>query len=457
MWCGCCKGGYIMDNLILELISKNMLTEARQELEDMNIVDIAELFEEIDKHQMVKFFRILPKNIAADVFSYIPTEFQAFIIESITDFEIKDIIDDLFFDDTMDLIEEMPAIVVKRVLNNTDEQMRKLINQFLNYPEDSAGSIMTIEFVDLKKEMTVSKALDHIRKTGIDKETINICYVIDSNRKLEGIVSIRRLILSKPDELVKDIMDTDIIYIHTYDDQEKIAILFKKYDLLSMPVVDNEIRLVGIITVDDVVDIIDQENTEDIHKMAAIAPSEEEYLKSGILMLAKNRIVWLLVLMISATITGKIISGYQNVLDTVLVLVTYIPMMMSTSGNAGSQSSTLTIRGLALGEIRSRDFLKIIWIEFRVSVIVGLALAIVNFMRIIIFDKVSIEIGLVVCISLFFAVIIAKMVGGLLPILAVKLKLDPAIMASPLVSTICDAVSMTIFFSLATLILGLQG
>lgn len=445
-----------MDKLILDLISKNMLTEARQELENMNIVDIAELFEEIDKHQMIKFFRILPKNIAADVFSYIPTEVQAFIIESITDFEIKDIIDDLFFDDTMDLIEEMPAIVVKRVLNNTDEQMRKLINQFLNYPEDSAGSIMTIEFVDLKKEMTVSKALEHIRKTGIDKETINICYVIDANRKLEGIVSIRRLILSKADELVEDIMDTDIIYIHTYDDQEKIAILFKKYDLLSMPVVDNEIRLVGIITVDDVVDIIDQENTEDIHKMAAMAPSEEEYLKSSILMLAKNRIVWLLVLMISATLTGKIISGYQNVLDKVIVLVTYIPMMMSTSGNAGSQSSTLTIRGLALGEIESRDFLKILWTEFRVSIIVGLVLAIVNFLRIIIFDKVTIAIGLVVCISLFFAVIIAKMVGGLLPIVAVKLKLDPAIMASPLVSTICDAVSMTIFFTLATMILGLQ-
>ena len=445
-----------MDERILELISKNMLTEARLELEDMNIVDIAELFEEIDKHQMIKFFRILPKNIAADVFSYIPTEVQAFIIESITDFEIKDIIEDLFFDDTMDLIEEMPAIVVKRVLNNTDEQMRKLINQFLNYPEDSAGSIMTIEFVDLKKEMTVSKALDHIRKTGIDKETINICYVIDANRKLEGIVSIRRLILSKGDELVEDIMDTDIIYIHTYDDQEKIAILFKKYDLLSMPVVDNEIRLVGIITVDDVVDIIDQENTEDIHMMAAMAPSEEEYLKSSIFMLAKNRIVWLLVLMISATLTGKIISGYQNVLDKVIVLVTYIPMMMSTSGNAGSQSSTLTIRGLALGEIESRDFIKILWTEFRVSILVGLVLAIVNFIRIIIFDKVSMAIGLVVCISLFFAVIIAKMVGGLLPIVAVKLKLDPAIMASPLVSTICDAVSMTIFFTLATMILGLQ-
>ena len=444
-----------MDELILELINQNKLTEARHELEDMNIVDIAQLFEEIEMHQMIKFFRILPKDIAADVFSYIPTELQAFIIESITDFEIKHIIDDLFFDDTMDLIEEMPAVVVKKVLKNTDEQMRKLINQFLNYPEDSAGSIMTIEFVDLKKEMTVKQALSHIRKTGIDKETINICYVIDGNRKLEGIVSIRRLILSNSDELVEDIMDTDIIYIHTYDDQEKIAMLFKKYDLLSMPVVDNEIRLVGIITVDDVVDIIDQENTEDIHKMAAIAPSEEEYLKSGILMLAKNRIVWLLVLMISATLTGKIISRYQNVLQTVVVLATYMPMLMNTSGNAGSQSSTLTIRGLALGEIKSRDFLKILWTELRVSIIVGLVLAIVNFLRIIIFDKVSMAIGLVVCISLFCTVIMAKMVGGLLPIIAVKLRLDPAIMASPLISTICDAVSLTIFFTMSTMILGL--
>lgn len=444
-----------MSELILELIKQNKLTEARHELEDMNIVDIAQLFEEIEMHQMIKFFRILPKDIAADVFSYIPTELQAFIIESITDFEIKHIIDDLFFDDTMDLIEEMPAVVVKKVLKNTDEQMRKLINQFLNYPEDSAGSIMTIEFVDLKREMTVKQALSHIRKTGIDKETINTCYVIDGNRKLEGIVSIRRLILSNADELVEDIMDTDIIYIHTYDDQEKIAMLFKKYDLLSMPVVDNEIRLVGIITVDDVVDIIDQENTEDIHKMAAMAPSEEEYLKSSVFNLAKNRIVWLLVLMISATITGNIISKFQNVLQTIVVLATYMPMLMNTSGNAGSQSSTLTIRGLALGEIKSSDFLKIIWKEFRVSIIVGLVLGTVNFLRIIIFDGVSVAIGLVVCISLFFTVIMAKMVGGLLPIVAVKLKLDPAIMASPLISTICDAVSLTIFFTMATMLLGL--
>ena len=444
-----------MNELILELISQNRLTDARRELEDMNIVDIAQLFEEVDRPQMIKFFRILPKDIAADVFSYIPSELQAFIIESITDFEIKHIIDDLFFDDTVDLIEEMPAVVVKKVLKNTDENMRKLINQFLNYPEDSAGSIMTIEFVDLKKEMTAKQALDHIRKTGIDKETINTCYVIDGNRKLEGIVSIRRLILSNADDLVEDIMDTDIIYIHTYDDQEKIAMLFKKYDLLSMPVVDNEIRLVGIITVDDVVDIIDQENTEDIHKMAAMAPSEEEYLKSSVFMLAKNRIVWLLVLMISATITGNIISKFQNVLQTIVILATYMPMLMNTGGNAGSQSSTLAIRGLALGEIRPRDYYMVIWKEFRVSILVGLVLASVNFMRILIFDHVTITIGIVVCVSLFFTVIVAKIVGGLLPLLAQKLKLDPAIMASPLITTIVDAVSLTIYFTMSTMLLGL--
>lgn len=444
-----------MNEHILELINQNKLTEARHELEDMNIVDIAQLFEEIDTTHLIKFFRILPKDIAADVFSYIPTELQVVIIDSITDFEIKHIIDDLFFDDTVDLIEEMPAVVVKKVLKNTDENMRKLINQFLNYPEDSAGSIMTIEFVDLKKEMTVKHALEHIRKTGIDKETINTCYVIDSNRKLEGIVSIRRLILSDSDELVEDIMNTDIIYIHTYDDQEKIAMLFKKYDLLSMPVVDNEIRLVGIITVDDVVDIIDQENTEDIHKMAAMAPSEEEYLKTSVITLAKNRIFWLLVLMISATITGNIISKFQNVLQTVVILATYMPMLMNTGGNAGSQSSTLAIRGLALGEISPRDFYMVIWKEFRVSILVGMVLAVVNFLRILIFDGVSIEIGLVVCVSLFCTVIMAKMVGGLLPLVAQKLKLDPAIMASPLITTIVDAVSLSIFFAMATILLGI--
>lgn len=444
-----------MKENILELVRGNKLAEARRELEDMNIVDIAQLFEEIDKTDMIKFFRILPKDIAADVFSYMSPELKAFIIQSITDFEIKNIMDDLFFDDTVDLIEEMPAIVVKKVLKNTDENMRKLINQFLNYPEDSAGSIMTIEFVDLKRRMTVREAIEHIRRTGIDKETIDICYVIDANRKLEGIVSIRKLILSNGEELIEDIMDTDIIFIHTYDDQEKIAMLFKKYDLTTMPVVDNETRLVGIITVDDVVDIIEQENTEDIHKMAAMAPSEEEYLKTSVFTLAKNRIVWLLVLMISATLTGNIIARFQNVLQTIVILATYMPMLMNTSGNAGSQSSTLTIRGMALGEITPSDVLKIIWKEFRVSILVGIALAVVNFARIIIFDGVSVKIGLVVCGSLFCTVIMAKMVGGLLPIAAKRLKLDPAIMASPLISTICDAVSLTIYFTMATLLLDL--
>lgn len=444
-----------MNEHILELIKENRLTDARNALEDMNIVDIAQLFEEIDMPQMIKFFRILPKDKAADVFSYVSPENQAYIIQSITDFEIRHIIDDLFFDDTVDLIKEMPAVVVKKVLKNTDENMRKLINQFLNYPEDSAGSIMTIEYVDLKKEMTVRQALTHIKKTGIDKETIDTCYVIDANRKLEGIVSIRRLILSEEDQLVDDIMNTDIIYIHTYDDQEKIAMLFKKYDLLSMPVVDNEIRLVGIITVDDIVDIIDQENTEDIHKMAAMAPSEQEYLKTSVFTLAKNRILWLLILMISATITGNIISKFQNVLQSVVILTTYMPMLMNTGGNAGSQSSTLAIRGLALGEITPNDFYKVAWKEFRVSILVGFSLATVNFFRILIFDKVSIAIGLVVCISLFCTVIMAKFVGGLLPLAAKSLKLDPAIMASPLITTIVDAVSLTIYFTLSTLILNL--
>ncbi|MDF2522074.1 MAG: magnesium transporter, partial [Clostridia bacterium] len=439
-----------MNDYILQLIEENRLTEARHELDDMNIVDIAQLFEEIDKRQMVKFFRILPKDIAADVFSYMPTEHQAYIIESITDFEIRHIVDDLFFDDTVDLIEEMPAVVVKKVLKNTDEHMRKLINQFLNYPEESAGSIMTIEFVDLKKEMTVKQAVDHIKKTGIDKETIDTCYVIDSNRKLEGIVSIRRLILSDDNQLVEDIMDTDIIYIHTYDDQEKIAMLFKKYDLTTMPVVDNEIRLVGIITVDDVVDIIEQENTEDIHKMAAMAPSEEEYLKTSVFTLAKNRVVWLLILMISATISGSILTKFQNVMESVVVLVTYMPMLMNTGGNAGSQSSTMAIRSLALGEITPGDFLMVVWKEFRVSILVGVVLASVNFARVLIFDGVSPTIGLIVCISLFFTVIMAKIVGGLLPLAAKKLKLDPAIMASPLITTIVDAVSLTIYFTMAT-------
>ncbi|KEH86834.1 magnesium transporter [Clostridium novyi] len=444
-----------MTKEILELINKNDYVKAREYLSKMNVVDIAELMEELDNEKLLIVFRILPKEIASDVFSYVSNELQQYIIESITDHEIKSIIDDLFFDDTIDLLEEMPSNVVSRILKNTDEERRKLINQFLNYPEDSAGSIMTIEYVSLKRTMTVQEALKHIKKIGIDKRTIHTCYVTSSKRKLEGVISIRTLILSDHDEIIEDIMEKKVIYAHTMDDQEKIAALFKKYDIVTMPIVDKECRLVGIVTIDDVVDIIEQENTEDIQKMAAMEPSEEEYLKTSVFVLAKHRIIWLLVLMISAIFTGNIIRRFENVLQSVVVLASFIPMLMDTGGNAGSQSSTLIIRGLALGEIKLNDIFKVLWKELRVGILVGTVLAGFNFIRIYFLDKVGFNISITVCISLFFTVILAKFVGGMLPIIAQKLKVDPAIMASPLITTIVDAVALMIYFTSATFFLGI--
>ena len=444
-----------MNNELITLIQEGKYSLVRKEINEMNVVDIAHLFEELDRDKVVVVFRLLLKEIASDVFSYLSYDRQQFIIESITDNEIKNIIDDLFLDDTVDLLEEIPANVVKKILKNTSEDKRKLINQFLNYPDYSAGSIMTIEYVDLKKEMTVSKALEHIRKTGVDKETINVCYVINKNRKLEGIIPLRKLILSDGELIIEDIMDTNIISIQTNDDQEHIALQFKKYDFLAMPVVDNESRLVGIITIDDIVDIIEQENTEDFHKMAAMAPSDEEYLKTNVFGLAKHRVVWLLVLMISATFTGRIIRRFEDVLEAVVVLTAFIPMLMDTGGNSGSQSATLIIRGLALGEVKSKDILKVIWKEFRVSLIVGAVLAVVNFFRIYFFEKTDFLVTVTVCISLFLTVVLAKVVGGALPIIAKQLKLDPAIMASPLITTIVDAVALIAYFSIATALLGI--
>ncbi len=444
-----------MAETVIELIRQNKMAEAKKQLMDMNVVDIAQLLEDVDSEKMLITFRLLPKDMAADVFSYMSNDQQRYIIESITDKEIEIIINELFLDDTVDILEEMPANVVKKVLKNTDEKKRKLINHFLNYPDNSAGSIMTIEFVDLKKEMTIKDAMKYIRETGVDKETIDTCYVIDNNRKLEGILPIRKIILSDENVLIKDIMDTNFISVKTLHDQETVALIFRKYDLLSMPVVDNENRLVGIITIDDIVDIIDQENTEDFQKMAAMEPSEDEYLKTGVVTLAKNRIVWLLILMISATLTGGIIKKYEDVLQSVVLLTAYIPMLMDTGGNAGSQSSTLIIRGLALGEIKLNDFFKVLWKELRVSILVGVTLASVNFLRIIIFDKTSVYVALTVCISLFFTVILAKVVGGMLPIAAKKLKMDPAIMASPLITTIVDAFALFIYFTIAKILLGI--
>ncbi|GAA0127460.1 magnesium transporter [Clostridium senegalense] len=440
---------------IVELIRKNKFVEAKHLLQNENPADIAQLLEELDSETMLIAFRILSKDLAAEVFSYMNKEDIHYIIEAINDDELRIIMDRIFLDDTIDILEELPSNVVSRVLKNTKEGKRKQINSFLNYPENSAGSIMTIEYMSLKKKMTVEEAISHIKKNGIDKETIDTCYIIDKDRKLQGVLSIRQLILNDDYTQIEDIMKSNVIYCNTLEDQEDVADKFKKYDFTAMPVVDNEKRLVGIITIDDIVDIIEQENTEDIQKMAAMEPSEEEYLETGVFKLAKNRIIWLLILMISATFTGAIIQKYDDVLQSVVILAAFIPMLMDTGGNAGSQSSTLIIRGLALGQIEMGDVLKVIWKEIRVSLIVGVILSIVNFFRIYYLQKVGLAISATVSITLFFTIVIAKVVGCVLPIVAKKLKLDPAIMASPLITTIVDALSLIIYFGVATLLLGI--
>ena len=440
---------------IKKLIERNKLLELSEYLQEMNAVDIATNMTELDDRDLVLLFRILSKDLSAEVFSYLNKELQQRIIESINDREVMQIVDKLFLDDTVDFIEEMPANIVKKVLRNASPKKRELINQFLNYQDDSAGSMMTIEFVDLKEEMTVKEAIEHTRKTGMNKETNETCFIIDKERHLKGTLGLRELILNDESCSVHELMETNVISVKTNEDQEQVAPLFKTYDLVSMPVVDKENRLVGIITIDDVVDIIEQENTEDFQKMAAMEPNEEPYLKTPIFSLAKHRIIWLLVLMISATVTGRIIQGFEEVIQSVVILASFIPMLMDTGGNAGSQSSTLIIRGLALGEITTNDYLKIMFKELRVGFIVAIVLAFVNFLRIILFERVDMMVALTVCGSLFCTVIIAKVVGGLLPIIAKKLKFDPAIMASPLITTIVDAFALFIYFMLAQLLLGI--
>ena len=442
-----------MKEHLIELIEQNKFAQVKNTIVQMNEVDIATFLEELERPKLLMVFRLLPKEIAADVFSYFSYEMQAYIVESITDKETESILDLLFLDDVVALIEEVPSNVVKKVLKNTDLERRALINQFLQYPVDSAGSIMTVEYVDLKASMTVKEALYHIKKTGVDKATINTCYVTDSRRMLEGVISIHKLILSDDDEIVGDIMDKQFIYAHTLEDRESTAALFKKYDLLSIPVVDNEKRLVGIVTIDDIVDVIDLETTEDMQIMAAMQPSEEEYLKTSVWNLSKHRIMWLMILMFTAIVTGSIITKYNNLLESALILSTFIPMLMDTGGNSGAQSSTLVIRGLALGEIETKDVLKVVWKELRVGLLVGFALSLANFLRLILISRVGLMIAITVCISLYCTVVLAKLIGGFLPILARKLKLDPAIMAGPLITTIVDMCSLTIFFNIASKLL----
>lgn len=444
-----------MKDYVQELMHEKKYSLAREEIMELNFVDIAELLEELDADFAVLLFRMLPKDVAVEVFAYLSNDKQMDVINVITDREIKHIMEELFFDDMIDFLEEMPATVVRKILKHTKEDERRLINQFLNYPANSAGSLMTIEYVGLKKEMTVRQALDHIKKTGLEKETVYTCYVMDENRKLEGTVSLRRIVTSDDTNTIEEIMDADVIFTHTLDDQEVIAHLFKKYDFMAIPVVDKEGRLTGIITIDDIVDVIEQENTEDFHKMAGMEPTEDEYLDASVFSLAKKRTPWLFILMISAIITGSIIQHFENVLASVVALATYMPMLMGTGGNSGSQSSTLIIRGMALGEIELNDVFRVIWKEMRVSSLVGLVLASVNFINLYLIQNVDIKIALTVCTTLFVVIMLAKIVGGTLPIIARKLRLDPALMASPFISTIVDAVSLFVYFTLASYFLGL--
>jgi len=436
--------------ILQELLESRQYTKLRQTISEMNTVDIATAMGEMENEDSLKMFRILPKDMAADVFADLELDAQQYIIRSLSDREASNIIDNLMADDATDLLEEMPASVVKRILANASPETRADINHLLQYPEDSAGSIMTVEYVDLREDMTVSDAIDRIRKKGVDSETINICYVVTRQKVLVGTVALRYLLIMKPDEIIGDIMNTNVISINTMTDQEEAARAFQKYGFTAMPVVDNESRMVGIITIDDVVDILEEEATEDIEKMAAIVPSDKPYPKVGIFETYKSRIPWLLFLMISATFTGAIITGFEDALSAYVILTAYIPMLMDTGGNAGSQASVSIIRGLSLKEIEFEDIFKIIWKEIRVAVLCGLTLAAANFLKLIFFDRLSITVAAVICLTLLIVVLIAKLVGCCLPMLASRLGFDPAVMASPFITTIVDALSLLVYFNIAT-------
>ena len=419
-------------------------------------VDIAEGLEEVeDSSKVIKLFRMLPKDIASDVFAYMTSDQQQLIAESATNAEIKALVDDMFMDDAVDFLEEMPANVVKKVLQNADETTRATINQLLNYPENSAGSLMTIEYVDLRDYFTVRKAMDYIRRTGIDKETVYTCFVIDDQRHLVGQVSLRKLIIAPESTVIRDIMDTNIVSAMTTDDQEAVADDFRRYDLTSIAVCDKEERLVGIITIDDIVDVIQDENTEDIKKMAAIIPSDEAYLKTSVWNLVTHRLPWLLLLMISATFTSTIITHFETLLSGAVVLTAFIPMLMDSAGNSGSQTSVTVIRNMALGEVELSDWFRVLFKELRVAVLSGLALAVVNFLRMMIFTSAGMMVSLTVSVTLLCTVVIAMAVGCLLPMGAKRLGLDPAVMASPMITTIVDACSLLIYFMIASAMLGL--
>ena len=437
---------------ITKLLEEKKYNVLKEKLKEINSADIPPLLEELDKESVVKLFRILPKEQAGEAFSYMEPYMKEKLIQDLTDAELKGILNELIMDDTVDLIEEMPSNVVKKILKVVNAKDRKIINELLQYPEDSAGSIMTTEFIDLKETMTVEQALQRIRDIGIDSETIYNCYVLNRNRVLLGMINIKEILISKKEQIIKDLMTTNVISVNTLEDQEDAAKIFDKYDMYALPVVDTENRLVGIITVDDAINVLQDETAEDFEKMAAMSPNEKGYFETSVFKHAKNRIVWLLVLMLSSAITGGIITNYEEAFAAVPLLVAFIPMIMGTGGNCGSQSSTLIIRGLATDEIELKDLFKALWKEFRVSIIVGVVLAIVNGIRIII-QYNDLQLAIVIGLTLIATVALSKALGCLLPMFAKKLKLDPAIMATPLITTLVDIFSILVYFQIATAIM----
>lgn len=441
--------------LLEELLRNKKWQELKAILAEMNEQDIAELFMELGERDLTLIYRLLPKELAAEVFVNMEPEYQEMLIRAFSDTELREVLDELYVDDAVDLIEEMPATLVKRILRHTDPDTRKSINEILKYPEDSAGSIMTIEYVDLKRSMTVQDAFTRIRRTGVDKETIYTCYVTDSKRKLKGYVTVKDLLLAEETATIRDIMEENVISVTTHEDKEIVTDLFQKYDLVVMPVVDGENRLVGIITVDDAIDALQEEITEDMELMAGITPTDKPYLKMSVFENFKKRIPWLMLLMVSATFTEKIITHFEGALTACVALTAFIPMLTGTCGNCGNQSSSTIIRGISLGEIEFKDTLKVVFKEFLIALICGVVLAIVNFAKLMVLDDVGWQVALVVSVTMIAAVVFAKVVGSILPVVAKKIGFDPAVMSSPFISTIVDAVTLLIYFAVASSILKL--
>ena len=448
--------------MLLELAAQKKFRQLKEILSEMNEVDVAEFLGEVEPDQLAVIFRLLPRNMGADVFTYLEdSEDQEKLIDALSDKELREVLDELYLDDAVDIIEDMPANVVSRMLRNTNAATRNQINQLLNYPKDSAGSIMTTEFVYLHPDATVEESFARIRQVGLDKETIYTCYVT-KRRQLLGVVTVRRLLLSTYETRIGDIMETNVLFVKTTDDKEDVAQMFSKYDLTALPVVDNDERLVGIVTVDDAMDVIEEETTEDFEKMAAILPSDKPYLKAGVWETWKSRIPWLMMLMLSATFTGIILTTFENALAACVVLTSFIPMLTGTGGNSGSQSSVAVIRALSLGEVEFRDMASVVWKEIRVAVLCGICLAVANFGKMMLVDRwmmqnpeVTPAVALVVCLTLLGTVVCAKVVGCTLPMVAEKVGIDPAVMASPFITTVVDALSLLIYFGIATRLLGL--